>query len=429
MPMLSLDHNLRMALLGPQNGGNAPLELDQIKSALVGLLQQVSEIEAQKQGAEYALQDRVAILDRFALISQTDTRGVIEYANPKFCEVSGYTLEELVGRPHNIVRHPDMPKETFKELWDTLKAGKIWQGEIKNRRKDGSHYWVLATVGPVRNQKGEIAHYLSIRVDITELKETRDQNLQLEEELLINFQAAAAVQQLLMPNLRTRNPEKLPLPHFILWQPHHAVSGDFFWSHQEKNRLIFSVGDAMGHGVFGGLLSVLFMQKLRHFVQLSGISTPDRLAEEVDSTLSDLFRHNADRPLTVDAFVGSLDIARRRLNYVSLKGKAYHFREGRGEKLHAYPFSFGESLGSTVEDQELLLEPGDRLYFLSDGLCNQVCRETGKPLGSKAVAQILERVQAVSIQRQKEAILEAISKCRQTYPQSDDMVIVGLEIA
>ncbi len=426
--MLSSDDAIQAALLRVGISAGAPSELEQIKSALVGLLQQVSEIEAQKQGAEYALQDRLAILDRFALISQTDTRGVIQYANPKFCEVSGYTLEELVGQPHNIVRHPDMPRETFKELWDTIKAGKIWQGEIKNRRKDGSHYWVLATVGPVRNEKGEIAHYLSIRVDITELKETRNRNLQLEEELLLNFQAAATVQQLLMPNLRPRHPEKLPLPSFILWQPQHAVSGDFFWSCVEKNRLLFSVGDAMGHGVFGSLLSMLFMQQLRHYVQSNGVFAPDRLTEAVDAWLSDLFRQNADRPLTIDAFVGSLDIPRRRLNYVSLKGKAYHFREGKGEKLHAYPFSFGESLGSTVEDQELQLQPGDRLYFLSDGLANQVCADTNKPLGSKNVIQLLERVQSVPIQQQRKAILEELSKCRKLYPQSDDIVVVGLEI-
>jgi len=88
--------------------------------------------------AEYI--SRRKITNSFALISETDTQGIIQHANPRFCEVSGYTLEELVGKPHNIVRHPDMPKEIFKELWDTIKAGKIWQGEIKNRRKDGSPY-------------------------------------------------------------------------------------------------------------------------------------------------------------------------------------------------------------------------------------------------------------------------------------------------
>ncbi len=408
-------------------------QANDIKATLLGLLQQVSEIETEKKGAEYALQDRLTIMDRFALISQTDTRGVIQYANPKFCEVSGYTLEELVGQPHNIVRHPDMPKETFKELWDTIKAGKIWQGEIKNRCKDGSYYWVLATVGPLRNAQGEIEGYLSIRVDITAQKELEarlnKRALELEEDLLVNLHAAAAVQMALMPNIRPLNREEIPLPHFVLWQPHHPVSGDFFWSHTEKSRYLFGLGDAIGHGVFGGMLSVIFMEKLRHLVRLNGLWAPDKLAEEVDKLVSGLFQLCSDRPLTVDAVVGNLDITKRRLTYASLKGKAYHFRGGKGEKLHSYPFSFGENLGATVEEQELQLEPGDRLYFLSDGLANQVLESTQKPLGSKEVLSLLKRIQSVPIHQQREALLNEVDLLRGAAPQSDDIVVVGIEVA
>lgn len=407
-------------------------QADDIKAALLELLQQVSDIETEKKGAEHALQDRLAIMDRFALISQTDTRGVIQYANPKFCEVSGYTLEELVGQPHNIVRHPDMPKETFKELWATLKAGQIWQGEIKNRRKDGSHYWVLATVGPLRNAQGEIMGYLSVRVDITKQKDMESRlhqrALELEEDLLANFHAASAVQMALMPNLRPLRTETLPVPYFTIWQPHHPVSGDFFWSHSERKRLLFSVGDAMGHGIFGGLLSVIFMQKLRGLVRLNAIWATDKLAEEADKMISELFHYASDRPLTLDAFVGTLDLAKRRLNYVSLKGKAYHFRGGKGEKLHSYPFSFGENLGATVEEYELQLEPGDRLYFLSDGLANQILESSQKPLGSKAVLELLERLQSLPIEQQRDALLNELDLLRGAAPQSDDIVVVGMEI-
>ncbi len=106
-------------------------------------MKQVSDAqttEQQRAIIEAELKSRKDIADRFVLISETDTRGVIQYANPRFCEISGYTLPELLGQPHNIVRHPDMPKALFKDFWDTIKAGKIWQGEIKNRRKDSSHY-------------------------------------------------------------------------------------------------------------------------------------------------------------------------------------------------------------------------------------------------------------------------------------------------
>ena len=82
------------------------------------------------------------------LSSKTDTRGVIIYANDVFCEVAGYAEEELIGKPHNIVRHPDMPRIVFKLLWDTIKSGKDFWGYVKNLRKDGGYYWVFAHVTP-----------------------------------------------------------------------------------------------------------------------------------------------------------------------------------------------------------------------------------------------------------------------------------------
>ncbi|WP_457565121.1 PAS domain-containing protein [Caminibacter sp.] len=83
------------------------------------------------------------------VISKTDIRGVITYTNSIFRALSGYEKGEMVGKPHNIVRHPDMPKAIFKEMWDTILQGKEWQGVIKNLRKDGRYYWVEAHISPI----------------------------------------------------------------------------------------------------------------------------------------------------------------------------------------------------------------------------------------------------------------------------------------
>ncbi|CAM4259665.1 PAS domain-containing methyl-accepting chemotaxis protein [Vreelandella rituensis] len=97
------------------------------------------------------------------LISKTDTQSHIIYANRRFIEVSGFTYEELKGEPHNLVRHPDMPKAAYKDMWDTLKKGHYWSGLVKNRRKNGDHYWVRANIVPLR-EGGSIQGYASIRV-------------------------------------------------------------------------------------------------------------------------------------------------------------------------------------------------------------------------------------------------------------------------
>jgi aerotaxis receptor len=97
------------------------------------------------------------------LVSATDLSGNIQYCNPAFVAVSGYSKDELTGQPHNIIRHPDMPREAFADLWSTLRTGRAWTALVKNRRKNGDHYWVRANVTPVL-ENGKAVGYLSVRV-------------------------------------------------------------------------------------------------------------------------------------------------------------------------------------------------------------------------------------------------------------------------
>lgn len=130
------------------------------------------------------------------LFSTTDTKGRITYANNAFIELSGYTKEELMGQPHNIMRHPDMPEEAFLDLWKTLERGRSWTGIIKNRCKNGDHYWVRANVTPVE-RGGKLIGYLSVRVKPTneevatakglyqKLKQGNPEKIELFEGLVI----------------------------------------------------------------------------------------------------------------------------------------------------------------------------------------------------------------------------------------------------
>lgn len=110
------------------------------------------------------------ILDTKAfLVSETDEKGIIKFANDEFCHYAGYALEELIGKPHNIVRHPDMPRVAFKDLWDTIKSGKRWRGFVKNKAKDGRYYWVFATVYPFESCDGSQG-YISCRRKISDME-------------------------------------------------------------------------------------------------------------------------------------------------------------------------------------------------------------------------------------------------------------------
>lgn len=100
------------------------------------------------------------------IVSQTNEKGEIIFANHDFCKIAGFSLDELIGKAHNTVRHSDMPKWAFEDLWRTLKSGKTWKGIVKNRTKDGGYYWVNATAFPSRNSDGTI-RYVSVRVKPT----------------------------------------------------------------------------------------------------------------------------------------------------------------------------------------------------------------------------------------------------------------------
>jgi PAS domain S-box-containing protein len=101
------------------------------------------------------------------IVSETDEKGIIVYANDDFCKIAGFSREELIGNAHNMVRHNDMPKAAFEDLWKTIKSGNIWHGIVKNNTKDGNYYWVNATAYPSKTVDGKV-RYISVRVKPTE---------------------------------------------------------------------------------------------------------------------------------------------------------------------------------------------------------------------------------------------------------------------
>ncbi len=109
------------------------------------------------------------IFNENIVISTTDTKWIIKSVSKVFCEIAWYTEEELIGQPHNIIRHPDTPKPVFKRLWNTIQAWKTWKGTVKNRKKDWTYYWVQAVVEPIFNKNKDITWYVSVRTDITKI--------------------------------------------------------------------------------------------------------------------------------------------------------------------------------------------------------------------------------------------------------------------
>ena len=154
------------------------------------LEQRVRERTAELQASNASLADFKAALDEHALVSISDTSGIILYANSKFCKTSGYSSKELVGQSHRIVNSGYHPPEFFRNLWETITQGRVWRGEIRNRSKEGRLYWVDTTVVPFCDRDGKPVQFIAIRTDVSKRIQAEDALRESEERRRLASEAA-----------------------------------------------------------------------------------------------------------------------------------------------------------------------------------------------------------------------------------------------
>jgi len=182
---------LQDSLVSIMNNKYEPIAI--INNDEIGTLFQITNKIFEKFWQSYSsLKSYQESVDISNLVSKTDLKGNIIYVNEFFCTVCGYKESELIGKPHNIVRHPDTPKEVFKQMWETIKSGQVWRGIIKNKTKSGGYYWADAVVTPTYDANEKINGYISIRREITELIDKKE-----ELEFRANYD--------LLTNLKNRN--------------------------------------------------------------------------------------------------------------------------------------------------------------------------------------------------------------------------------
>lgn len=171
--------SLRDAIYGllPANEGRTETLLE---DSIESLSRRITELVADDEKGRLALANQKFALDQHAIVSITDTNGTIIYANDRFCEISGYSRNELIGKNHRIVKSAIHPASVYSDMWGTITLGHVWHGEICNRTKAGQPYWVNATIVPLLGPDGQPEQYIAIRTDISDRKRMETQ---LSEQL------------------------------------------------------------------------------------------------------------------------------------------------------------------------------------------------------------------------------------------------------
>ncbi|MDE2440538.1 MAG: PAS domain-containing protein, partial [Betaproteobacteria bacterium] len=197
----SANEKLRQSLAGRENALRSlretmrdllPDEPEQqtdlpVNDDIAALSRRIASIVAENELQRHELSNQKFALDQHAIVSITDIRGTILYANDRFCDISGYPREELIGQNHRVINSGTHPTGFFREMWQTIAQGQVWHGEICNRTSSGQTYWVNATIVPLLDAQGKPERYIAIRTDISDRKRIEVQlsdQLHLVEELI-----------------------------------------------------------------------------------------------------------------------------------------------------------------------------------------------------------------------------------------------------
>ncbi len=404
----------------------------------------------------------VSIVDKYVIMSEADNEGIITKASEAFCKISGYTKEELIGKPHNIVRHPDMPKDLFQELWEAIKAGSVWSGEIKNRRKDGKYYWVSAIITPKCTDIGASCGYTSIMYDITDKKRVEDLTRNLEIKVVERTQDleeakkeieeihshtkdsikyASLIQNALIPDNKLF--KNFFNDYFVIWSPKDIVGGDIylFEGLRKQDECLLMVIDCTGHGVHGAFVTMLVKAIERQIIAKINYSkevvSPANFLSIFNRNMKTLLKQNSSDSVSNAGFDGGILYYNKREKIVKFAGAQTPLFYTKNGKLHIIKgdkYSVGYKkcdIDYKYTEHIVNVEDGMKFYLTTDGYFDQNGGKKGFPFGKKRFCKLVNKYSDKSMMEQQEHFLHEMIEWKDViinYERNDDITLVGLEI-
>jgi len=362
-----------------------------------------------------------------ASIVITDTNGIIQYVNPKFEAITGYTFDEAVGKNPRILKSGFQSLEFYQHMWHTILRGEVWDGIFHNKRKDGNFFWEHCVIAPVVDEKGNVTHFVAIKEDITEKKEQEEALRKSEEELrkrneIISkdLEYAKRVQHSI---INTTLPQYPGIKIYTQYIPYDYVGGDFFTLKTIDENLCIFMADITGHGVPAALFSTVLKYAVENLWN-SRILSPDQFMFKLNQELIDILSG-----YFFTAFYGVIT--------TNLKGELYLTYTRCG---HPYPlllsnntismlYSSGTLLGIyrdiQITSNTIRLSNNDRLFIFTDGLVEMDINNK-KDLRFDIIAEAAIKTKDMELQEAVQTLLDMVTSQNRTI--DDDIAIIALEL-
>jgi len=390
------------------------------------------------------LEQYKSAVDRSALVSKADPKGKIIYVNDGFCKTSGYTKDELIGQSHSLIKSEDSDPETFKQMWHTIeKLKKPWQGELKNKTKDGKQYWVNSIINPILNSKGDVIEYIAIRNDITKQKNIELDIRNIHQHTKDSIKYASMIQSSVLPNNNTMT--KYFKDQFVIWTPKDTVGGDIYLFNElrDKNECLLMYIDCTGHGVPGAFVTMLVKaveaQILTEIIndKLMNIS-PAWIMGYFNKALKKLLKQESKDSLSNVGWDGGIIYYNKKksiLKFAGAQTPLFYIDENNEFKIiKGNRYSVGyKKCESDYKYKETIIhvKKGMKFYCTTDGYIDQNGGEKDFPFGKKRFSEIIKQSHSQPMINQQTIFLQELHKYEnkiENNDRNDDITVIGFEV-
>lgn len=369
----------------------------------------------------------------------TSSTGIIEYANPFFTKLTGYTQEEIIGKKTpSILKSGYHDANFYKIFWNTIRSGKVWSGIFRNKRKNGELYWEQTTISPVKNPEGKTTNFVAIKEDISRRKENERALLdafktiqEKNEHIHHSINYAKRIQTAILPTCGIL--ENNFADFFIFNKAVDVVSGDFYYFHETETEIIIAVADCTGHGIPGGFMTMLGHAFLDNIINTATVDTTgeilDRLRSVIIKSLNQTNSFDSSKD-GMDISICKIDKNTLQMQYSGAYNPILLIKGDESELIKADRMPIGiYPKMKDFQTHEIEIEEGDLIYLFSDGFQDQFGGENNQKYKSRNFYNLLIANKDKNLKEQKEIIEGELDDwIWSNNRQMDDILILGIKI-